>query len=89
MNFSDLFTAIGHGAASVYHQAVTTGIPPVEWVEAHPEIEPLLALGAKAAGSLLASAGVPVVQGTIIAEDIAIALRAMAATDATVRSGDR
>jgi hypothetical protein len=85
--FASFFVAIEHGAASVYHQVVATGVAVSAWEEAHPEIQPLIAIGQTYATSTLTRFGVPVGAVEVVGSDVLTALKQMAARDATVQSG--
>ena len=87
MSFSvaDVFSAIGNGAASVYHHVLATGSTITAW-ENDPAVAPLIGLGVDYATSALARFGVPVGAVSIVAPDILAALKALAARDSTVPS---
>lgn len=86
MSFTDYLAAIGHGAAAVYHAALATGVAVVSWEATHPEIAPLLSQGASAANTLLLRAVPEAGVAEVVGADVLVALKSMAAADATVPS---
>jgi hypothetical protein len=82
-SFSDFLAAIEHGAASVYHQVLSTGTEIVAW-GSDPAVAPLLTMGAGVANAALERVGVR--GGDVVAADIAAGLKSIAAADPTVPS---
>lgn len=83
MNFSDLVSAAAHGAASVYHDVVDASTAVHTWAT-DPAIAPYVKVGVNVANAMLTRVGV--VNPAVIEADIAIALKALAALDATLPS---
>jgi hypothetical protein len=81
---TDFLAAIEHGAASVYHQVLSTGTEIAAWGN-DPTISPLLSVGAAVANTVLGKVGV---SGGIAAveSDIVNGLKTIAAADPTVPS---
>jgi hypothetical protein len=82
-SFSDFLAAIEHGAASVYHQVLSTGTEIVGW-GSDPAVAPLLAMGAGVANAALERVGVT--GAGVVEADIAAGLKTIAAADPTVPS---
>lgn len=78
--------AVERGAALVYHEILATGAQVTAWEAANPALEPLMKQGLDYALSLLTRLGIPADAATLVTEDIIAALKALAATDATVPS---
>jgi hypothetical protein len=84
-HIGDVFTAIGNGAASVYHSVLATGSVVTAW-ESDPAVAPFVALGLDYANSALTRFGVPPGTVSIVGGDVLAALKALAALDPTVPS---
>lgn len=85
MSFAAAFAAAEKGAASVYHSVLATGSQVLAW-EHDPAVAPLLDVGVAYANSALTRFGVPAGTVSIVAQDVVVALKALAAIDPSVPS---
>ena len=86
MSLSDFLLAAEKGAASIYHDVLTVGPIITEWEADHPAMQPLIQSAVTWANGLLTRFGIPTETLGIVGADIIVALKALAANDATVQS---
>lgn len=89
MSFSlgEFFAAVQHGAVSVYHHVLATGVAVIEWEAAHPALQPFVDQGVVVASGLLTRfTGLPVDRVVVSGVDIVNALKGLVVHDATVPS---
>jgi hypothetical protein len=84
MSMSDFLSAVEHGAASIYHAVLETGVAIVNLSTTHPEVAALLSQGATVANDVLRRCGIPGLVLTVVEDDILTSIKLMASQDATV-----
>ena len=89
--FEHQWTALRHGAASVYHEAVALESDVTKWTVDNPQIGALVDEGLALADDYLTryagALGLPLPAISLVGHDMVAALKAIAAADATVPSG--
>jgi hypothetical protein len=85
-SIGETLQVVEKAAASVYHKVLATGTAVLDWEAEHPAVGPLIAEGLAYANSVLTRFGIPAGTIELVAGDIVVALKGLAAADATVPS---
>ncbi len=82
------FTAIKHGAAIVYHDVLAVETRIHKWEDSNPLLFPYIDKAVMFAEAMLSAHGIPVPAIALAGQAVMSALKAIAANDATVQSGN-
>lgn len=86
--FNAVITGIEHGANTVYHRLLAIESSVTKWEADNPLVVPFINEGLAFTKSFVSRMGVPVDAVALVGEDTLAALKALAAADPTVQSGD-
>jgi hypothetical protein len=84
----DFFTAMFHGASTVYHEVLAAEQEVVKWTHDNPILGALLEKGVETGNMFLQAHGVPTQALTVAIPAVVSGLRVLAAQDATVNSAN-